>query len=114
MLTAVLLRRQWAEHEKLSYPITQLPLSLTADPVGFFKNRLMWLGFVVVAGLDIWNGVAFLQPLVPTLPIKGLHVVTFTTSPWRAMGGISVAFYPFVVGLMYFTQIGRASGRERV
>ncbi len=105
MLTAVLLRRQWADHEKLSYPITQLPLSLTADPVRFFKSRWMWVGFVVVAALDVWNGVAFLQPLVPTLPIKGLHVVTFSTTPWRAMGGISVAFYPFVIGLMYFTPL---------
>jgi hypothetical protein len=105
MLTAVLLRRQWTEHEKLTYPITQLPLALTADPVRFFKNRWMWLGFVFVASLDVWNGVAFLQPLVPTLPIKGLHVATFTTTPWRAMGGISVAFYPFVVGLMYFTPL---------
>ncbi|MEO2005760.1 MAG: DUF6785 family protein, partial [Candidatus Poribacteria bacterium] len=51
MLTATLLRRQWTEHEKLSYPVTQLPLALTADPVQFFRNRWMWAGFVLIARL---------------------------------------------------------------
>ncbi|MAF12866.1 hypothetical protein CMK11_20645 [Candidatus Poribacteria bacterium] len=105
MLTATLLRRQWTEHEKLSYPVTQLPLALTADPVRFFRSRWMWVGFGIVMALDIWNGVAFLRPAVPSLAIKNHRVATFTTRPWNAIGGVSVSFYPFVIGLMYFTPL---------
>lgn len=105
MLTTTLLRRQWTEHEKLSYPVTQLPLALTADPVQFFRSRWMWAGFGLIVALDIWNGVAFLHPVMPTLPIKNHRVTTFTTGPWRALGSVWVSFYPFVIGLMYFTPL---------
>ena len=105
MLTTILLRRQWTEHEKLSYPVTQLPLALTADPVQFFRSRWMWAGFGLIAVLDIWNGVAFLHPVMPSLPIKNHRVATFTMGPWRALGTVWVSFYPFVIGLMYFTPL---------
>ena len=48
--TAVILRRQWVERERLAYPITQVPLAMVRgeDPGqlvnGFFKSRAMWAG----------------------------------------------------------------------
>ena len=44
-----ILRRQWTEGEKLSYPIIQLPSELTKP--GFFNNRLLWLGFGFAGGI---------------------------------------------------------------
>ena len=38
----IIVRKQWIEHEKLSYPIIQLPLQLTETPQNrLFQNRLM-------------------------------------------------------------------------
>jgi hypothetical protein len=51
--TAVILRRQWVQHERLAYPLVQVPLALTQPPTGvsivppFFRNPLMWAGFAV-------------------------------------------------------------------
>ena len=44
-----ILRKQWTDNERLSYPIVQLPLQITSEqafqPSGLFRNRLFWLGF---------------------------------------------------------------------
>ena len=105
MLISVLLRKQWMENEKLSYPIVQLPLAMTSEPTKFFKNKLMWLGFGIVAVIDTWNGFAFLYPTIPLFEMKTVNVGQFSSRPWNAMGPINISFYPFIIGLMYFTPI---------
>ncbi len=42
----ILVRKQWTENEKLSYPIIQLPLALTHDGTGekLFKNKIIYDG----------------------------------------------------------------------
>jgi hypothetical protein len=105
MLMSVLLRKQWMENEKLSYPVVQLPLALTSNPKGFFKSRLMWIGFGISAAIDIWNGFAFIYPSVPLLQIKNHAVGSFSMRPWNAMGPITISFYPFIIGLMFFTPL---------
>ena len=49
------LRKQWAENEKLAYPVIQLPLEMASQPERFFKNWIMWLGFAIAGFLDIIN-----------------------------------------------------------
>ena len=45
----VILRRQWTENEKLTYPIIQLPLEMTKEGSGksFFRNRFLLIGFAL-------------------------------------------------------------------
>jgi len=54
----VLIRKQWTEHEKLAYPIIQLPMAITEQggTSSFFKNRLLWIGFIIAGLLDVWHG----------------------------------------------------------
>ena len=105
MATAVFLRKQWTENEKLNYPIVQLPLALTQDSAGFLKNRLMWFGFSVASMAELINGLNYLYPAVPALPIKGLTLFDFSQRPWNAIGTVRAAFYPFTIGLMFFTPL---------
>ena len=50
---AVILRRQWVEHERLAYPLAQVALAMIEDEgrpsllKPFFKSRLMWIGFAI-------------------------------------------------------------------
>ncbi|MFB3040825.1 MAG: DUF6785 family protein, partial [Candidatus Poribacteria bacterium] len=99
----VLVRKQWTESEKLSYPIIQLPLHLTDDGNSLLKNRLMWIGFAVGAGIDILNGLHFLFPVVPGIGgrLYDLHPL-FTNKPWSAIGWTPVAVFPYAVGLGFF------------
>ena len=42
-----LLRRQWTESEKLSYPLVTLPLEMVNPRTQLFKTRLFWAGVIV-------------------------------------------------------------------
>jgi len=105
MLMSVLLRKQWMENERLSYPIVQLPLAMATEPIRFFKNGWMWAGFAIAASIDIINGLSYLYPSIPMIPVKNHRVGQFSARPWSAMGGIYISFYPFIVGLMFFTPL---------
>ena len=99
----IIIRKQWIEHEKLSYPIIQLPLQLTETPQNrFFQNKLMWLGFGIAGALALWNGVNFLYPILPELRTRVRSFQIFTESPWNAMGRIPFSLYPFAIGLGFF------------
>ena len=95
-----LLRIQWTERERLTYPIIQLPLEMTDTSNRFFKNKLMWLGFSIAALISIMNLLNSIYPAVPYIPVKrqNLHQF-FTVRPWNAMGSFRVSFYPFVIGI---------------
>ena len=79
----VIIRKQWIEYEKLSYPIIHLPLQLTgAVHSNFFKNKVMWAGFCVAGGLALWNGISFLYPLY----LNYLHEIGVTEYSLRVLG----------------------------
>ena len=100
-----LVRKQWTENEKLSYPIIQLPLELTVGggASGILKSRIMWIGFVLAGTIDILNGLNFLFPSVPSLGGKlyDLHPF-FSHPPLNAVGWTPIAVFPFAVGLAFF------------
>jgi hypothetical protein len=67
---SVMLRAQWGEREHLAFPLLRLPLEMTADvddkgarAVGsFFRNPLMWVGFILAALVQGINGARNLFP----------------------------------------------------
>ena len=98
-------RSQWITREKLSYPIAQLPIAMTKS--GFFNQKLLWIGFLFVALIQILNGLNFLFPFVPRIPLKisNFGSTVFTTKPWNAIGWLPLFFYPWVIGLTFFVPL---------
>ena len=97
-----LLRKQWTEHERLTYPLIQLPLEMTNPGSNFFKNRLMWLGFGIAALISIENLLNSIYPAFPYIPVKRQNIHQFFTErPWNAMGSVRLSFYPFVIGISF-------------
>jgi hypothetical protein len=96
----VLLRKQWTEQEKLTYPLVHLPLDITAERTPFFRNRLLWAGVAFALLLDLMQGLGALYPSFPVPNLKSVDLQTFmTASPWNAVGWWPVRFYPFAIGL---------------
>ena len=104
------LRKQWTESEKLSYPIVQLPLQISSEQsfapkTGLFRNRLFWFGFVIAAAIDCINSLNVYYPGIPTVftPGRGssfFNLADFVTNkPWNAIGWTPLSFYPFLIGL---------------
>jgi hypothetical protein len=100
----VLVRRQWADRERLTFPITWLPMQMTDGDTGaaFFKNGLMWAGFALAAGISLWDGIAFLYPSLPpiTVGITDLKP-NLTAKPWSAIDWLPITFYPLAIGLSF-------------
>lgn len=106
----VLLRRQWIAHERLAYPIVELPFDMTRDGGrGFFSNRVLWLGIALAGGISLLNGLSFLYPTVPRIPIwvASLNRL-FTSKPWNAIYSMNITLYPFVIGLGFLMPLSLA------
>jgi len=100
-----LIRKRWTEHEKLAYPVIQLPLGMTErGGSALFRNKLMWIGFAVAAVIDIVNGINTLEPSIPLIKYIKLTNVgnVFTDRPWDVLRGTNISMYPFAIGLAFF------------
>lgn len=86
-----IIRKQWMENEKLSYPIVQLPLAMATNR-SFFRSRLMWIGFSVAASIRLINLFHDIFPVVPQLPYSYRIDRLFTEKPWNAIGYTSMSF----------------------
>ncbi|MGB9587690.1 MAG: DUF6785 family protein, partial [Armatimonadota bacterium] len=101
-----ILRKQWIERERLIFPIVQLPLEMTDPKTSFFRNRVMWLGFGIAAGLETLNSFAALFPNVPSVQLKAFDLQPFfTNAPWNAIGYFPTTFYPLAIGLGFVLSI---------
>ena len=100
-----ILRLQWIEKEKLTYPIVQLPVAMIRP--GFFSIKLLWVGFGIAALIEIINGLNFLYPTVPRIPLEmpNFGSQIFTTKPWNAIGSLPLYFHPWGIGLTYFVPL---------
>ena len=96
-----ILRKQWVERERLAYPIVRLPQEMArgGGTTGVLRSKTMWIGFTIAAGINLINGLSFLYPAIPNIPVKQQWIFRFTEKPWNAIGWMPVAFYPFVIGI---------------
>ena len=97
----IILRKQWTEREKLSYPLIELPLAITQDNFRFFRSKIMWIGFSIAAGIRTINGLHGLYPIIPSIP-TGYSIGGFSMEPWSAVGYTSFSFNLSMLGLTYF------------
>ena len=67
-----------------------------------FHSRLFWIGFAVAAVVDIINGLNYLYPSVPYIPVRGIRLDHyFTEKPWNAIGWTPIRFRFFMIGMTY-------------
>jgi hypothetical protein len=95
---------EWAEHERLSFQVTELPLSMTAPHEArgripnLWRDPVMWIGFSL-AGLH--NGLNIAHAFNPAVPALGLSYplgALFTERPWTALNDLIMHHRPEVLG----------------
>ena len=102
-----LVHKQWSQHERLVYPLVQLPVEMLreADAGGasrinpFLRSPIMWIGFSIPI---IMMGAGQLHTYLPAVPAMELY----TTLP--TLPGVSALFIALrftVVGLTYFLSL---------
>lgn len=102
---AAIFRRQWADNEKLAFPLVQLPLEMaqSADASGssLFRNPLMWLGFAVPFAVFTLKGLHAWYPAVPDIPTEWNLGDYFTVSPWNGIYYTPIKMSFAVWGFMF-------------
>jgi hypothetical protein len=97
-----LIRKQWTQNEKLSFPILQVPLEVTAPRNPLWRSPVFWIGFGIAALIDLNNGLHAFVPQVPLLKVKMTNLQPFFTAPHlQKMGFTPISFFPFVIGLSF-------------
>lgn len=97
-----ILRKQWSESERLTFPIVILPLEMTDESGSFFRNKYMWMGFALAGTITLLAGLNYLYPSVPCIRIVRRDIGRYIVNmPWRAMGGIPMGFYFWAIGLAF-------------
>jgi hypothetical protein len=97
-----LFHRAWAEDERLSFPLTYLPLEMTrgaSETRSFFRNPIMWAGFIIAALYNLVNIAHAFSPSVPAIGREFDLAPLFTSAPWNAVVPLSFGFRPELIGL---------------
>jgi hypothetical protein len=102
-----ILRKQWIEHERLIYPLMQVPLSMTEEGKDgdklspFFKNPMMWAGFAIPA---LWGTLHGLYNYFPEIiPVaQDVDPVRMNVPVFRGTQDLYVALRFNIIGFFYF------------
>jgi len=97
-----LLRRQWVEHERLTFPLAQLPLEMASTDSpraawpALFRSRMMWVGFAIPFLVLSYNGIQKYAPSMPPIQLTNtwLHII-----PGVLYSNFAIRFE--VIGLSY-------------
>jgi hypothetical protein len=98
---AVLVRPLWAERERLTFPIIQLPLELTNPESSLLRSRLLWIGVAVAGGIDTVNALNTIYPSIPAIPVSFDLMTYIKDAPWSGIGWLPVTFHPALIGLSF-------------
>ena len=108
---SVILRRQWVEHERFSFPLVRLPVEMVenADPKtrlnDFLRSRAMWIGAGLAVILHIINGLHAHVPSVPGIPLYFSLDPYLTDRPWTAVRSMILMVYPSIIGFSYLISV---------
>ena len=105
---SLLFRRQWSEREKLSYPLTHLPLQMALGGRSFWRSKALWAGIALAGTIRAVNGLHDVFPFFPGFPASIRIDGLFSERPWNAIGYTSLSFNTAIVGLAYFMPLDLA------
>ena len=114
-----ILRKQWVQREQLTFAYNVVPehMSTTPGPSAegaklspFWKNRWMWVGFLIPFVYHFFANLYVVSPLFPSIPIQFNLAQYFTEFPWNGIGELtlwvslhSVAFCMLLTEEMLFS-----------
>ena len=96
---SLLVYDRWAGHERLRFPLTEIPLALVGSPVGASRLHLR-VGFAITAAFGLLQGLHYSFPIFPEVVLRWTLPAPIGP-PWNAWGETIINLSPAVVGLSY-------------
>lgn len=102
-----IMRKQWVSHERLIYPLMQVPLAMTSEGAAnerlspFFKNPVMWAGFALPA---MWGTLHGLYNYFPdVMPIaRDVDPLRMSIGVFEGTPDLFIALRFNIIGFFYF------------
>ncbi len=122
----IIMRRHWVEHDRLTFPLLQLPMDMTEEGepgsklTPFVKQPLMWVGFALPFLLLSTSALNHYYPFIPeislrhSVPLFGNAMVLTTNVNFIALGlsyflSLDVSLSVWLFHLLAKTQIAAES-----
>ncbi len=94
---AHILYPRWANEERLSFPIAQVPLTvMDSDCSGV---RFLLAGAALAVAIQGMNALHQVVPNVPQLKVLPTDIGIYIPPPWNGIGILWITFYPCIIGL---------------
>ena len=102
---SALLRKQWVEIERCTFPLIQLPIEIASHPFGdqksLFKNKVLWIGFSIPVLIHTVNGLHAFFPYFPQFPVRYWLDPHLIGRPWSALKPFQITLFLSMVGFSY-------------
>ena len=96
----VIFRRQWVEHERLVFPLMEMPrLLIDDDGRAIVRSKGFWIGAAIPLGMILFNIIGSFYIGFPKINFN--HAVNL--QPSREFPTISLMLYFPVIGFMYWS-----------
>jgi len=104
-----IVRRRWADEEKLPFPITTLPVQLVDERFDLLRSRLFWAAAGASAGIGAWNTLVGFVPTLPGIPLS-FDYTSYVSNrhPWEFIRYRGLDWGPWYLGLCYLMPLDLA------
>ncbi|MDA0578073.1 MAG: hypothetical protein O3B24_08240 [Verrucomicrobia bacterium] len=110
---AVLMRRQWADHERYAFPLARIPCAIIGEPdeddtrvwSSIWRNRIMWIGFAVALLWGLLRMWAFYNAKVPDTLVRIDLSQYLSDAGWGQMWRVRFSVSALVVSLCIFFEL---------
>ena len=106
----LLLQRHWINHERLTFPLAQIPLEMVVESEAadgrragrLTASRMFWFGLVISFGLTVLHTVSYYYPAVPAIPLGPVRVMDYQqVGPLAGLDEINLLFFPWIIAVAY-------------
>lgn len=105
----LLLQRQWISHERLAFPLAQVPLIMVSESTAGGQPRarltssaLFWLGLAFSFGLTALETLARYVPAIPAVPLGPVRLMYwYPTGPRAGLDEFNLVLWPWLIAIAY-------------
>jgi len=101
-----IVQRQWITHERLAFPLAQIPLEMVQERrgIGLLPGRTawaFWVGVLIAGGINFLNVLSRKYPSLPSIPLFILAMKPVPTGWMAGLGEIDIVFEPWLIALAF-------------
>jgi hypothetical protein len=103
-----LLQQQWIQHERLSFPLAQIPLYVAQESqrekgmaAGLPTAAVFWVGVLASFGLGLIRNVSAWVPSLPVIPDSVVLLGYQAVGPRAGLGEVTLSLIPWLAAIAY-------------